>query len=38
LNDQEQKVSQGVIDALDSYDVKPVAWSRREEVQEELAA
>jgi hypothetical protein len=38
LNDQEQKVSQGVIDALVSYDVKPVAWSRREEVQEELAA
>lgn len=38
LNDQEQKVSQNVIDALDSYNVKPVPWSEREEVREELAA
>jgi hypothetical protein len=38
LNDQEQKVSQAVIDALDSYDVKPVAWSEREGIRAELAA
>jgi hypothetical protein len=38
LNDQEQKVSQSVIDALDSYDVTPVPWSRKEEVREELVA
>jgi hypothetical protein len=38
LNDQEQKVSQTVIDALDSYDVTPVPWSRKEEVREELVA
>ena len=38
LNDQEQKVSQGVIDALHSYDVNPVRWSEREGVREELAA
>jgi hypothetical protein len=38
LNDQEQKVSQGVIDALDSYDVKPVLWGEKEKVRYELAA
>lgn len=38
LNDQEQKVSQAVIDALYSYDVNPVRWSEREEVREALAA
>ena len=38
LNDQEQKVAQGVIDALGSYSVTPVPWSKREEVREELAA
>jgi hypothetical protein len=38
LNDQEQRVSQGVIDALGSYEVKPVMWSRREEVLKELVA
>lgn len=38
LNDQEQKISQNVIDALDSYNVRPVAWSEREGVREELVA
>ncbi len=38
LNDSEQSVSSAVIDALRSYDVKPVAWSQREDVREELAA
>ena len=38
LNDQEQRVSQGVIEALDSYNVKAVTWSERERVREELAA
>jgi len=38
LNDSEQAVSSAVIDALRSYDVRPVAWSQRETVREELAA
>jgi hypothetical protein len=38
LNDSEQTVSPAVVDALRSYDVKPVSWSQREEVREELAA
>jgi hypothetical protein len=37
LNDSEQAVSQGVIDALSSYDVRPVSWSQREAVRDELA-
>lgn len=38
LNDSEQSVSSAVVDALRSYDVKPVPWSERESVREELAA
>lgn len=38
LNDSEQPVSSAVIDALRSYDVRPIAWSERENVREELAA
>lgn len=38
LNDAEQSVSQTVVDALQSYDVRPVSWSQREAVREELAA
>lgn len=38
LNDQEQGVPQGVVDALGSYDIRPVIWSAREQVREELAA
>lgn len=38
LNDQEQGVPQGVVDALTSYDILPVEWSAREQVREELAA
>lgn len=38
INDSEQSVSPGVLDALRSYDVRPVAWSQRESVREELAA
>ena len=38
LNDQEQRVPQGVVDALASYDIRPVVWSAREQVREELAA
>ncbi len=38
LNDSEQAVSSAVADALRSYDVRPVAWSRREDLREELAA
>jgi len=38
LNDAEEAVPQGVLDALRNYDVKPVPWSQRESVLEELAA
>lgn len=38
LNDSEQTVSPNVLDALRSYDVRPVPWSQRESVREELAA
>jgi len=38
LNDQEQKVSQNVIEALRNYEVRPVPWSEVEIVREELAA
>jgi hypothetical protein len=38
LNDSEQAVSPSVLDALRSYDVRPVSWSQRESVREELAA
>jgi len=38
LNDSEQAVPPSVLDALRSYDVRPVPWSQRESVREELAA
>jgi hypothetical protein len=38
LNDSEHTLSGTVTDALRNYDVRPVFWSRREEVREELAA
>lgn len=38
LNDSDQKLSATVIDALTSYEVKPVLWSERDNVEQELAA
>lgn len=38
LNDSEQPVSSSILDALQNYDVRPITWSKREEVREELAA
>lgn len=38
LNDQEQNIPSGVRDALESYNIKTVAWSDREVIVEELAA
>jgi hypothetical protein len=38
LNDADQRVPQAVVDALQSYNVRPVSWSERENVREELAA
>jgi hypothetical protein len=38
LNDTEQSVSAELSEAFQAYDVKPVLWSHREEVREELAA
>ena len=37
LNDSEQTVPLASLDALRSYDVRPVMWSQREDVREELA-
>jgi hypothetical protein len=38
LNDQDQKVSSSVIEALRNYELKPIAWSQREAITQELAA
>lgn len=38
LNDAEQTPPATVVDALKSYDVHPVLWSKREDVRQELAA
>jgi len=38
INDGEQSVSQAFMDALQSYEVRPVLWSHRDSVQQELAA
>ncbi|MBI5115242.1 DUF1829 domain-containing protein [Candidatus Poribacteria bacterium] len=38
LNDVDQSVPRGVIEALRNYDVTPVSWTEREAMKEELAA
>lgn len=38
LNDSELPISASVLDALVNYGVRPVPWSRREGIREELAA
>ena len=38
LNDQDRRTPAGVAEALESYDIRPVFWSKRDEVLEELAA
>jgi len=38
LNDIEQEISPSVNDALMSYNVKPIPWSKRDEIRNELAA
>ena len=38
LNDSDRPTPQSVLDAMRNYDVRPVAWSDREEAREELAA
>lgn len=38
LNDSEHEVSEAALGAFRSYGVNPIIWSRREKVQEELAA
>lgn len=35
LNDRERKVSDAVQDALRSYDITPITWSKREEFREQ---
>lgn len=38
VNDNDRNVSSSVTDALLNYDIKPVLWSNREQVRQELAA
>ncbi|MBF0474429.1 MAG: DUF1829 domain-containing protein [Deltaproteobacteria bacterium] len=38
LNDTDQQITAQVLDALHTYDIRPVSWSKREEVRLELAA
>ncbi len=38
LNDKERSVSDGVVDALKSYDITPLLWSHRDDFRERLAA
>jgi len=38
LNDSEQETPSAAMDALRSYDIKPVLWTQRDSVREELAA
>ncbi len=38
LNDSERPISAGVVDTLRSYDVQPIPWSRRGEIEMEVAA
>src|SRR4030042_3165113 len=38
LNDTKQPIASTVIDALRSYEITPIPWSRREEIKEELAS
>lgn len=38
LNDAEQTISATVLDALRNYDLRPVPWTKREDVRQELAA
>src|SRR6218665_2624953 len=38
LNDRDRQIGDAVPDALRSYDIVPIAWSKREEFRERLAA
>lgn len=38
LNDSNQKISPGVIDALQNYELTPILWSERNKIQESLVA
>ena len=38
LNDAQGGIPAPVVDALESYGVRPVAWSQREQIRDELAA
>lgn len=38
LNDTEQSITRAITDALQSYEVKPVLWSKRDEMLEKLSA
>lgn len=38
LNDKERTISDGVVEALKSYDITPLPWSQRDEFRDRLAA
>lgn len=38
INDTEYNPNTSLMEALKTYDIRPILWSRRDEVYEELAA
>ena len=38
LNDSEQTISENIVASMRQYDVRPIPWSKRENVREEVAA
>lgn len=38
LNDREERINAGVVEALQNYDIFPVLWSHRSEVRDKIAA
>jgi hypothetical protein len=38
LNDSDKEITENVVDALKSYEVHPILWSKRDNIKEELAA
>ena len=38
LNDREKRIADEMVDALQSYNITPIAWSQREQYRDRLAA
>lgn len=37
VNDSDRQVPESVMDAIKSYEMRPIPWSKRDEAREELA-